>query len=122
MTAANLRVTSRPTTPTRSCRVRLLYPRLGEPYRKTADKAVSFFVRMKVPAATPAPTASLVLLKNHQSVASVPLPFAAPDAHGVIDHTAQLPLDALPAGEFVLRLIVKSGSDEIVREAQVRIE
>ena len=30
-------------------------------------------------------------------------------------------MDALPVGEFTLRLVVKDGSEEIVREAPVRI-
>jgi len=99
----------------------LLYPRLGEPYRKSADKAVPFFVRVKVAAGTPAPGASLVLVKNGQPAASVPLEFAAPNALGVIDHLAQLPLDAFAVGDFVLRLVVQDGGESVTRETPVRV-
>ena len=99
----------------------LLYPRLGEPYRKSVDQAVSFFVRLKVPAGLAAPSATLALLRNGQPVATLPLPLQAPDARGVIDNTAQLPLEALPAGDFTLRLIVKGAGDEVVREVSFRV-
>ena len=45
----------------------------------------------------------------------------APNAHGVIDHTAQLPLESLPVGDFVLRLVVQGAGDEVVREVPVRV-
>jgi VWFA-related protein len=100
----------------------LLYPRFGEPYRKDADTTISIFFRMKVPAGVSTPTASLVLLKGNQQLASVPLLLAAPDASGVLDHTAQLPLDALPAGDLVLRLVVRTDAGDVSRDAPIRVE
>jgi hypothetical protein len=99
----------------------LLYPRLGDPYRKAIDKVVPFFFRMKVPTGTPTPKSSLALVKNAQSVASVPLHLAQPDTHGVIDHLAQLPLDAVIAGDYVLRLVVQFGGEQITRDAPLRV-
>jgi VWFA-related protein len=64
----------------------LLYPRVGEPYRKSADKAASFFFRLKLPDAAAEPTSSLVLVRSGQPAAAVPLQLAAPNAQGVIDH------------------------------------
>ena len=33
----------------------------------------------------------------------------------MIDRVAQLPLEALPVGDFTLRLIVRCGGDEVAR-------
>jgi hypothetical protein len=99
----------------------LLYPRLGEPYHKGTDTAVTLFFRIKVPAGAPQPSATLVLLQNGRPAASVPIQLAAPDASGVIDHAAQLPLDGLPVGDYVLQLVVQVGTEPITRESPLRI-
>jgi hypothetical protein len=99
----------------------LLYPRLGDPYKKGTDAAVSFFIRLKVPPGVGAPTATLVVLRNGQPAARLPLPLPPADVQGVIDHTAQLPLDPLPAGDMTLRVIVTAAADEVVREVPLRI-
>jgi hypothetical protein len=99
----------------------LLYPRLGEPFVKNIDRSASFFVRMHVPKGVPPPTATLALVKNGQPAASVPLRLDAPNALGVIDHTAQFPLDSLPVGDYVLRLVVVVGRESIMREAPLRV-
>jgi hypothetical protein len=77
---------------------------------------------MKMPSGAVTPKATLVLLKNDEPLASVPLSLPAPDVHGVIDHTAQLPLDSLPVGDLVLRLVLKCAAGELNRDAHVRIE
>jgi hypothetical protein len=98
----------------------LLYPRLGDPYRKSEDRAVSFFVRLKVSTPT-AVTASLLLLANGQTLATVPVTLPAPNAEGVIDHMAHIPMDPLPVGDLTLRLLVKAGGDEEVRDVPLRV-
>jgi VWFA-related protein len=99
----------------------LLYPGLGDPYSRSTDKAVSFFVRLKVPKGVTVPGATLTLLRNGQAATTLPLPLPAPDAQRVIDYTAQLPLVALPVGDFVLRLVVQGVGDEVAREAPLRV-
>jgi hypothetical protein len=42
------------------------------------------------------------------------------DAPGVIDHVAQLPLDAVPA-DCVPRLVVQVGGEQITREGPLGI-
>jgi VWFA-related protein len=99
----------------------LLYPRFGEAFHKGTDNVVSLFFRMKMPTGATAPSATLVLLKNGQPAASVPIQLAAPNAQGVIDHAARLPLESLPVGDYVLRLVVQSGGEPITREAPLRV-
>jgi hypothetical protein len=97
----------------------VMYPNIGEPVRK-ADKAITlFFVVSSKSKAVP--TATLEVLFDGRVLASLPVALDAPDAHGTIRQLAQLPTDALPAGDYVLRLAVSTGGERQVREAQVRL-
>ena len=99
----------------------LVYPRVGDPYRKTVDSAISLFVRLKVPKGMAVPAAMLVLLRNGQPAATLPVSLPVPDENGVIDRIAQLTLEPLPVGNFTLQLIVNESGDEIVREVPVQV-
>ena len=99
----------------------LVYPRVGDPYRKTVDSAISLFVRLKVPKGMAVPAAMLVLLRNGQPAATLPVSLPVPDENGVIDRIAQLTLEPLPVGNLTLQLIVNESGDEIVREVPVQV-
>jgi hypothetical protein len=39
----------------------------------------------------------------------------------MIDHVAQLPLNTISVGDYVLRLVVQAGGEPITREAPLRV-
>jgi hypothetical protein len=104
---------------------------MGEVYRATdttLDRAVAIKVLPEALAQDPerlarfAREARVLASLNHPHIAPVPLQLAAPNAQGVIDHAAQLPLDSLPGGDYVLRLVVQAGGQQATREEPVRVE
>jgi VWFA-related protein len=99
----------------------LLYPNIGEPLRKSADKGLSFYVAITPAAGQPAPVGELELLSGGQSIGRVPMQLAAPGPDGRIKNSAQLPLANFPPGEYGLRIMVTQGSAKEVREAKVKI-
>jgi hypothetical protein len=99
----------------------LVYPPLGDPYRKSTDSVISLFVRVRVSKGMAVPAATLFLLRNAQPAARLSLRLPAPDANGVIDQVAQLALEPLPIGDFTLRLVVNGDGDEVVRELPVKV-
>ena len=67
------------------------------------------------------PAATLEVLRGAEMVAQIPVGLDPPDARGTIRQLTQLPIAALPAGDYLLRLIVSSGEERQFREAQVRL-
>jgi VWFA-related protein len=98
----------------------LLYPSLGEPLSKSRDKTLSFYYTLQ-PAQGGTPAATLEILQAGQSLAQLPLQLPAPSADGRIQHTAQLPLENFPAGEYTLRVNVTQGSAKETRDAGFRV-
>jgi hypothetical protein len=94
----------------------LLYPNLGEPLRKSADKTLAFFMTVD-PAAGSAPTAALEILQKGQSLAQLPMELSKPDPAGRIAHAGQLPLASFPVGDYVLRVTISQGAQKEAREA-----
>lgn len=94
----------------------LLYPNLGEPLRKSADKTLPFFMTID-PAPGSAPTATLEIVQKGQPLAQLPMELSKPDTAGRISQQGQLPLASFPAGAYVLRVTVSQGAQKEVREA-----
>jgi len=94
----------------------LLYPNLGEPLRKSADKTLSFFLTVD-PVPGSAPTATLEILQKGQPLAQLPMEMSKPDATGRIAHAGQLPLASFPPGQYVLRTTVSQGTQKEARDA-----
>jgi hypothetical protein len=94
----------------------LLYPSLGEPFSKSRDKTLSFYYTAQ-PASARRPAATLEILQKGQSLAQLPLQLPPPGADGRIQHTAQLPLENFPAGEYTLRVNVTQGTAKETRDA-----
>jgi len=97
----------------------ILYPNLGEPVLKNESAITLFFsLAFKPPSA---PTATIEVLRGAETVARIPVPLDPPDARGTIRQLAQLPIAALSAGDYLLRLVVSSGEERHIREAQIRL-
>jgi VWFA-related protein len=94
----------------------LLYPNLGEPLKKSADKTLAFFMTID-PAPGSAPTATLEILQKGQALAQLPMQLSTPDTTGRISHAGQLPLASFPAGQYVMRVTVSQGAQKEVRDA-----
>jgi VWFA-related protein len=97
----------------------LLYPNLGEPVSKE-EKAITLFFTIAVKSRS-VPAATLEVVRGAEVIASIPVPLDPPDARGTIRQIAQVPSAALPAGDYLLRLVVSSGEERHIREAQIRL-
>jgi VWFA-related protein len=98
----------------------LLYPNLGEPVSKAAEKEVGFYFTA-YPAQGAAPEATIVLLQNGKPLAQIPMPLGAADKSGRVQQVGRLPLEALPPGTYELRAQVKQGSDQVARSTMLRV-
>lgn len=98
----------------------LLYPSLGEPLSKSRDKTVSFYYTA-TPAPGAPPTGTLEILQGTQSLAQLPLQLPAPGGDARIQHTAQLPLENFPPGEYTLRVNVAQGDAKETRDASFTV-
>ena len=93
----------------------LLYPSMGEPISKKGQAEIAFALPMVVDPAGAAPTATLELLQQGQSLAQLPLPLDKPDAKGRVLQVSRLPSAAIPAGTYELRLTIAAGAAKTVR-------
>jgi VWFA-related protein len=97
----------------------LLYPNLGEPLRKSRQKTVGCFAVIE-PVAGPSPSATLQVVHDTTEVDSMPVPLT-PDGASRLRAVAEMSLDKLPVGHYVLRLIVTQGDRREIREASVEV-
>lgn len=100
----------------------LLYPNLGEPLRKGADKELAFFVTVYPGRRDDRLDATVELLHNGRSLGAVPTALPSPDASGRIQYVGRLPLEPLVPGVYQLRFAVASGSHRVSRSAAARVE
>jgi VWFA-related protein len=98
----------------------LLYPNFGDPVRKTASPEIGFFLTI-YPAKGPRPEARLELWQNGRPLAKLPLPLDQADSTGRIQQVSRLPIGAVSAGTYDLRVVVTQGSQQIVRSTMLRI-
>ncbi len=94
----------------------LVYPNIGEPIRKSR-RTLPFYI-VVVPGAGTTAGASLEIVRESTTVATVPVALPAPDGSGRIAHIAWLPIDSLPTGTYVLRMTVTQADRREVREAR----
>jgi len=101
----------------------LLYPNLGVPFKKAADKELAFFFTAYTGTDAQAPlTGTIELLQNASVVARSALQLAAADADGRVQQLSRIPIEALPAGEYQLRILVTQGKRTVSRSTEFRIE
>ncbi|MFN8094678.1 MAG: VWA domain-containing protein [Vicinamibacteria bacterium] len=95
----------------------IVYPNAGEPYRKSQNPNLGFFFTAYAGAGAASPQATVELLKGGAPLARLPLMLPPPDADGRIQHAGALPIQALAAGEYALRLTVKNGAQTASQQA-----
>jgi VWFA-related protein len=98
----------------------LLYPNMGEPVSKARTSELGFFFTL-YPAKGQKPQATLEVMQNGATLATLPLTLAEPDAAGRVQQVGRLPTAALAPGTYDLRLVVTDGRQRIVKSALVRI-
>jgi VWFA-related protein len=94
----------------------IVYPSMGEPFRKATSQALGFFFTVYGVAQGTAPKATIEVLRGGQPAGMVVADLPAPDANGRVQYAGALPLQNFPAGSYTLRVRVGSGSASDVRE------
>jgi hypothetical protein len=83
----------------------ILYPRMGEPFRRSADPAVSFFFTVYgAPPGTSGTKAVVEVLRGEAPAGRVTADLPAADANGRIQYAGGLPLNAFAPGSYRLRV------------------
>ncbi len=101
----------------------MLYPNLGEAFKKSAVKQVGFyFVVYPVKGAKTSPQLTLQVVQGNKAVANVPLKLPAADASGRIQFASALPIESLNPGNYDLRITVKDDQTSVTRSQVFIIE
>ncbi len=107
------------TTPPLYVGNRLLYPNLGEPVVKSAAKALTFYFALY--GDTGASRVEAQLLRNGEILAASPIALPA-GAGPRVQHVGELPVDALPAGTYELRILATTATRELSRTAYFTLQ
>jgi hypothetical protein len=99
----------------------LLYPNLGTSLVRGIDKELGFYFAVYLPASGPGPSATLDLLANGRELASVRLQLDEPNVQRRIQQVGRIPIEALAAGSYELRINVQQGNTRVAETAQFRI-
>lgn len=97
-----------------------LIPSLGKGISRSQEGKLSFYV-VVTPGSGSSVTADLQLLQGTRVLAQGPLQMSKPDASGDIAQVAQLPLDGVMPGSYVLRLTVYQADRREVRESAFEV-
>jgi VWFA-related protein len=97
----------------------LLYPNLGESIRKSATAELPFYFTLY--GEVQGVKADAQLLRNGQSIAETPVELP-PAAGSRVQHVGRLPIGALPAGTYELRIRVTGAHQELSRTAYFTLQ
>ena len=89
----------------------LLYPSMGEPFRKAQSPALGFYFQVVGGSDSGAPKkATIELYRGDQPVGRVTADLPAADATGRIQYAGSLPLQTFPPGSYQLKVTASDGS------------
>jgi hypothetical protein len=89
----------------------LLYPSMGEPFRKAASPALGFYFLVVGGSDSGAPKkATIEVYRADQPVGRVTADLPAADATGRIQYAGSLPLQTFPPGSYHLKVTASDGS------------
>lgn len=94
----------------------LLYPNPGDPFRLGHDGELMFYLSFYRESGV-VPEATLEILASGQALASVPIDMPDAAAQGRVQHVGKLPIDKFPVGTYELRLRLRTGPTEELRNA-----
>jgi hypothetical protein len=98
----------------------LLYPNLGIPLERDAEKELAFYFTAYL-AGTGDAVAHLELLQHAKPLARVDLQLAAPDAQRRIQQVSRIPIEQLVAGTYELRVVVREGTTSVSQSVPFRV-
>ncbi len=88
----------------------LLYPNLGEPFRKATATALPFYFTVLAAKDTPAPDkATVEVWRGGQPIGQVTTDLPKPDPEGRIQHAGGLPLGSFSPGAYELKVSLRDG-------------
>jgi hypothetical protein len=100
----------------------LIYPNMGEPFRKSTSQAVGFFFTVYgVKDATTPAKATIEVYRGDQGAGRVTANLPAPDASGRIQYAGALPLQGFPAGSYTLKVTAQTGTGFDTRQASFTV-
>jgi len=100
----------------------ILHPSLGAPRVSPSGGSLPFTLIVRPRPHGDAPVGTLQVRGPDDSVLlETPLPLPAPDAAGTIRVVTALRLNELPSGVYTLRVSVRQGPDEAVRDAAFEV-
>jgi len=101
----------------------LLYPNMGEPYKKSTAKVLGFYFSALASKDGPAPgQATVEVWRGAQAVGQVATPLPAPDAQGRIQTAGALPLSGFAPGSYELKVTLRDGKSVASSSAPFTVE
>jgi hypothetical protein len=98
----------------------ILYPNMGEPFRKSVNPALGFFFSV-YGAKTPTPKATIEVYRGDQRAGQVTADLPAPDATGRIQYAGSLPLQGFAAGSYTLKVTTTGQTGSESRQASFTV-
>ncbi len=99
----------------------MMYPNLGEPVSKAAQKIAFYFTIYPAKGSTFTPQLTVELLQGGKALAAVPLKLPAPNESGRILYVGNLPLESLSPGEYDLRVTVRGDRGSAIRTTKFMV-
>jgi VWFA-related protein len=99
----------------------ILYPNLGTPLKKAVTPALGFYFAVYGKDLSAARKTTIEVQQGGKVLASTVADLAAPDAGGRIQHAGALPLKALAAGDYTLKVSVSDGKSSETRAASFTV-
>jgi VWFA-related protein len=99
----------------------MMYPNLGEPVSKAAQKVAFYFTIYPAKGSTFTPQLTVELLQGGKALAAVPLKLPAPNETGRIPYIGNLPLESLSPGEYDLRVTVRGDKGSAIRTTKLTV-
>lgn len=101
----------------------MLYPNLGDAFKKSATKQVGFyFVVYPAKGAKAVPQLTLQVAQGGKMVADLPIKLPAADQSGRIQFASALPIESLTPGNYELKIKVSDGAGAVSRAASFTLE
>jgi VWFA-related protein len=89
----------------------IIYPNMGEPFRKAVSPNLGFFFAVYgVAPGTPSPRVTIEVYRGDAPAGRVTADLPAPDATGRIQYAGALPLQSFPAGSYRLKVTALTGA------------
>ncbi len=96
----------------------VIYPNMGEPFRKSTSSAVGFFFTVYGGSAPAARKATIEVRRGDQVAGRVTADLPAPDASGRTQFAGALPLQNFAPGTYELKVTVADASGSATQQAR----